>query len=83
MSDISKIDKNFIIGSTINKEGIRFYNALNAPFSIHGVMHSNGAFHRIPISVAEAVNDGVKTLNYNTAGGRVRFRTNSTYISEH
>ena len=81
MSDISAIDKNFHVGSTINKEGIKFYDAKCAPFSIHGLMNSDGIFHRIPISVAENTNDGVKHLNYNTAGGRVRFKTDSPYVA--
>lgn len=81
MSDISAIDKNFDIGSTINKKGVQFYDVKSAPFSIHGLMYSGGIFHRIPIGVAENVNDGVRHLNYNTAGGRVRFRTDSTYVA--
>lgn len=81
MSDISTIDKNFHVGSSINKEGIKFYDAKCAPFSIHGLMYSEGIFHRIPISVAENTNDGVKHLNYNTAGGRLRFKTDSPYVA--
>ena len=81
MSDISAIDKNFHVGSTINKEGIKFYDAKCVPFSIHGLMNTEGVFHRIPISVAKSINDGVKYLNYNTAGGRVRFKTNSPYVA--
>jgi len=81
MSDISAIDKNFYVGSTIDKKGIKFYDATSAPFSIHGLMRSNGVFHRIPIDVAKNVSDGVKRLNYNTAGGRVRFKTDSPYVA--
>jgi hypothetical protein len=81
MSDISAIDKNFHVGSTISKEGIKFYDVKCAPFSIHGLMNSSGIFHRIPIDVAENTNDGVKHLNYNTAGGRVRFKTDSPYVA--
>ena len=81
MSDISAVDKSFHVGSTINKEGIKFYDAKHAPFSIHGLMNSEGIFHRIPIDVAERTNEGVKALNYNTAGGRVRFKTDSPYIA--
>ena len=81
MSDISSIDKNFQVGSTINKEGIKFYDAKCAPFSIHGLMYSEGVFHRIPFDVAERTNDGVRRLNRNTAGGRVRFKTDSPYVA--
>ena len=81
MSDISAIDKNFDIGSTINKKGVKFYDAKSAPFSIHGLMYSGDIFHRIPVDVAKNVNDGVRHLNYNTAGGRVRFKTDSPYVA--
>ena len=81
MSDISKIDKNFAVGSTIDKKGIKFYDAKNEPFAIYGLMYSSGRFHRIPFEVAENVSEGVKYLNNNTAGGRVRFKTDSPYVA--
>ena len=81
MSDISKIDKNFEVGKTVNREGIKFYNSLEEPFSIHGLMYTDGVFHRMPKDIAERVSEGVRGLNYHTAGGRVRFRTNSSYVA--
>lgn len=38
-------------------------------------------FRRIPQEVADSVSPGVAYLNTNTAGGRIRFRTNSLYIA--
>ena len=35
----------------------------------------------MPAAVAKTVNEGVYILNTNTAGGRVRFRTNSSYVA--
>ncbi len=35
----------------------------------------------MPDDIANAVNEGVGILNHNTAGGRVRFRTNSAYVA--
>jgi len=81
MTDIAAIDKNFSVGTTIDKKGIKFYNARSAPFSIHGLMYTGGRFHRMPEEIAERVSDGVKRLNYHTAGGRVRFRTDSPYVA--
>ena len=81
MADIATIDKNFSVGATINKEGIKFYDSKCAPFRIFGLMYSEGRFHRIPTEVAERVSDGVKSLNLNTAGGRLRFRTDSPYVA--
>ena len=81
MSDIASIDKNFQVGSTINREGARFYDSKSAPFAIHGLMITDGVFHRIPESVAKNTSEGVMRLNYNTSGGRVRFKTNSPYVA--
>ncbi len=83
MKDIYEIDENFRFNTNIDIPGIHFYDVLNSPFSIHGLIYENGAFRRMPEKVAEAVNDGVYGLHTNTAGGRVRFRTDSPYIAIH
>lgn len=80
-NDISKIDKNFAVESQINKTGMNFFNVLNAPFKVHGVFMDSGSFCRLPISVAKTVSQGVDDLNYHTAGGRVRFKTNSSRVA--
>lgn len=81
MSDISIIDSNFKVDTNLNVEDIQFYNALNFPFYIHGVFYENGVFRRMPQQVAEKVSEGVYRLHENTAGGRVRFKTDSLYIA--
>ena len=60
-------------------EGIKLYDIKNEPFKIYGVYFSEeeGIFRRIPDDVASATSDGVKGLAKHTAGGRVRFKTNS------
>ena len=83
MSEISKVDKNFVIETKIEKENIKFYNVLEKPFKVYGVNHENGKFRRIPEAVAKTVSEGVYTLHTYTAGGRVRFKTNSSYIAIH
>lgn len=81
MSNISEIDKNFKIDTSISKEDILFYNARVAPFKIYGVFYDNGKYRRMPTEIARSVSPGVYSLHANTAGGRVRFRTNSPYIA--
>ena len=82
--DISKIDKNFAIETKINREVV-FFDAEEKPVSLHGIFKEEGdeRFVRIPASLAVNVNKGVNRLNYNTAGGRARFKTNSKYIAIH
>jgi hypothetical protein len=80
MSDISKIDKNFVLESSVHRDGVVFYNVTEKPFSVHGLIRENDAWARMPASIADNVNDGVKALAHNTAGGRVRFVTDSPYV---
>ena len=64
-----------------NKAGMIFYNVLSQPFEIHGVFYEHGKFRRLPQAVAKAVSSDVHRLHANTAGGRVRFRTNSSCVT--
>ena len=79
--DISKIDTNFAVKTNIDKDDIVFYNVDNAPFSVHGVFRENGKYRRMPEEVAGRVSRSVYRLSTNTAGGRVRFVTDSGYIA--
>ena len=81
MSDISLIDVNFKVETKLNVNDIQFYNVLKFPFSIYGVFYENGIFRRLPQHVAESVSEGVYGLHCHTAGGRVRFKTDSPYVA--
>ena len=82
--DITSVDKNFEIKSNISRDGLTFINVLDREeFSVHGVFYEDGKFRRLPEDVAKNTNDGVHYLHTHTAGGRVRFRTNSPYIAIH
>lgn len=79
--DITKVDKNFIVESNINIPDIKFYDAKEAPFKIYGVFYEDERFRRMPKAIAKTVNDGVAGLHEHTAGGRIRFKTNSPYVA--
>ena len=81
MKNISDIDTNFKVGSNINRGDNTFFDSLEKPFSIHGVFYENGKFRRLPENVALSVSEGVHFLHANTAGGRVRFVTDSKTIA--
>lgn len=83
MSDISQIDQNFHVATQIQREGLVFRDAETAPFRIYGVMREQDHFCRMPDSVASVVNEGVERLALHTAGGRVRFMTDSPYVAIH
>lgn len=66
------------------KGGIKFYDILNEPFKINGLIKPYGDydfFMRMPQEIADNVNSGVKILGYDTSGGRVRFKTDSPYVA--
>ena len=81
--DFSKIDKNFEVKTTIDKEDIRFFNVDEEPFKVYGIFRENGKYRRMPEAVAKSVSEGVYALHANTAGGRVRFVTDSPYVAIH
>ena len=81
MPNIYDIDKNFKIETSIGKDDIRFYDPLTSPFEINGVYYDDGKYRRMPEEVAKTVSVGVHHLHSNTAGGRVRFKTDSPYVA--
>lgn len=74
------IDENFKVETEIDKSDIVFYSALKPPFSLHGLIYENDKLRRMPEETARGVSDGVYYLHSNTAGGRMRFKTDSLYI---
>ncbi len=87
--DVSKVDPNFSVDTEIEKEGLVFHNVRNNPFVVYGLLYENGKFRRMPEAVAlEAEKDfdqpeGIARLHAMTAGGRVRFITDSPFIAIH
>ncbi len=78
---LEKIDTNFAVGE-VNADGMKSYDIHTTPFKIYGLYDcKEGSYTRMPYEVAERVNDGVKWLHTNTAGGRLRFRTDSSRIA--
>ena len=81
-NDISKIDKNLLVETTLLKDGVAFYDVRRAPFRVYGLYDykNQPIFRRLPEEVAAATSDGVAHLSKHTAGGRVRFATDSDFI---
>lgn len=81
--DISSIDKNLKVVCGFDKPDLRLYDVRQEPFRIYGLYHpeTESAFIRMPQEIADKVNPGVSDLVRNTAGGRLRFRTDSCYVA--
>lgn len=79
---IEQLDPNFIISEEITEENIVWLDAKTVPFSLHGIFYDDSmqCFLRMSASVAETVSKGVADLNHCTAGGRIRFVTDSDFI---
>ncbi len=62
---------------------MKVYNARSKPFKIYGLYkpEKEGLFKRMPSDVAEKTSERVKLLYTNTAGARLRFKTNSAHIT--
>lgn len=82
--DIEKIDKNFCVPAEFDTSGLDVYRISQRPFEVNGLIppkSEDDVYRRMPIEVAKTVNDGVLSLSSNTAGGRVRFRTDSHSVA--
>lgn len=83
MESYINVDKNMIVNATIGDVDVIWRDVRQAPFSLHGFFEpeTEPFFHRLPIDVADATSVGVSKLHKESAGGRVRFSTNSPYIA--
>ena len=83
MESYINIDKNMIVNTTIGDAEVVWHNVKEAPFSLHGFHDplNTPYFRRLPEDVAAATSEGVDKLCRESAGGRVRFSTNSPYIA--
>lgn len=83
MKDISTIDRNYAIQTDItSNNGLCYYNIKQAPFVITGFpwFKDNGLFERIPREKLNGLSDELRLLACHTAGGMVRFKSNSRII---
>ena len=76
--NITELDQNFLVDCNI-KENTKLYNVKEPPFKIYG-LYSTNPFLRLDNEVAKATSNGVYYFNHTPAGGRIRFKTDSTYI---
>lgn len=81
MKKLSDIDKNFAIDTSINRDNIAFHTLPTDEIQLFGVFREGEKFRRLPEEVAKTVSEGVHFLHANTAGGRIRFKTDSRYVA--
>lgn len=83
MDSFITVDKNMIVNETIGDIPVIWRNVLEPPFSLYGFSEPVGRpfFRRVPEQVAEATSPQVALLSRESAGGRVRFSTDSPFIA--
>lgn len=79
--DITKVDRN-LAPTEVKWDGMKSWDVNQPPFKLYGACRAEGEtdFKRLPHDVAARINDGVKRLYTNTAGIRLRFKTDSKKI---
>ena len=77
---LEEIDKNFM-PAQVEALDLEWYDVRKAPFDVYGLIDTGEQFVRLPADFAKSVNSGVDILSRSTAGGRVRFSTDSDIIA--
>ena len=82
---MEKVDiyaKTYKFETSFDNKDVIFYNVKKDPFKIYGLYDykRQEVYRRLPESVAKATSPGVERLALDTAGGRLRFSTDSPYI---
>ncbi|MBR2375329.1 MAG: hypothetical protein IKA88_03470 [Clostridia bacterium] len=81
---IEKVDKNFIIQYSEGMDSTKkdYYRIPSEPFDLYGIEYdyARERFSRIDYNLAESVNENIAYLSVHTAGGRLRFSTDSNSL---
>jgi len=83
MEKFKEVDKSMIVETSIKEADIKFYDPKYEPFKIYGLYDykNQPVYKRLPDEIGLNVNKGIKSLYLETAGGRLRFSTDSQYIA--
>ncbi|MCQ2354556.1 MAG: SGNH/GDSL hydrolase family protein [Clostridia bacterium] len=78
-----EVDKNMLIETTFpDAADAKFYSVREKPFELYNFYEpeKQNLFRRLPPEIADATSEKVAKLAKETAGGRVRFCTDSQYV---
>lgn len=76
-------DRTVILDTSLKESDIVFYNTRRDPFKVYGLYkyRTESVCRRLPLDIAEATSSSVAHLALETAGGRLRFSTDSSYVA--
>ena len=81
MSTLAKLDPNFAVETNVPTDDTVFYDVKDNLFCLYGLIYDGNAYRRMPKEVAKGVSRAVEALNDHTAGGRIRFVTDSNFVT--
>jgi len=76
-----KIFDENVMKKSVTKPGIQYYSIEEELFDVRGVFREKEGYVRMPRKVAKTVSMGIAEDYAHTAGGRVRFVTDSPYVA--
>ena len=81
--NVSKVDVHMIDPNKIEGDGILWIDATDPRLSLHGIYfeESEALYMRAPDRVTSASNENLHGLARMTAGGRLRFRSNTPFVA--
>ncbi len=79
--DISQIDKNFSVCTEI-PEDVEWHSIREDGFTLYGLLDKgDDGFRRLPDEITKEISEELYLLSRCTAGGRLRFKTDSHYVA--
>jgi len=84
MKMFKNIDSNMVVETNLNLEDVVWTDVLDGPVDIYGFNHTllkKRRFGRLPTDTAKLVSARIMEQKDFTAGGRIRFSTNTKYIA--
>ncbi|MBR0466871.1 MAG: hypothetical protein IJJ40_05185 [Clostridia bacterium] len=80
---VKELDEKIVLGDRLKADNLIWISAKAPVFKTYGVFYDEGEkrYLRVKSEVIKDFDGVFKTLNANTAGGRIRFSTNSPYIA--
>lgn len=82
MARAGKQEKTIKTNEPESRSELVYYNVNCAPFTVYGLQRDEkNGYVRMPLEIAKQISKDFEGLNNSTAGGRVRFSTDSTVVS--
>ena len=79
--DLQQMTEKFDKITELGKDDIKFHAVHDAPFRVCGLLYQDGKYRRLPEVIAKQGHETVLEHHACTAGGRLRFQTDSAYVA--